>query len=248
MIEVIKPNWPAPAMIKAYTTTRIGGVSQNNFISFNLASHVEDDIDAVNSNRALLGKQLGLPNEPLWLTQVHGIEAVQAELYQNTVIADASYTQESNTVCAVLTADCLPVLICDRAGTCVAAIHAGWKGLAAGIIEATLKKLSVTTKDLLAWLGPAIGPNAFEVGEDVFNLFITHEQQAEQAFKSIDKHTWLANIYLLAKQRLMQLGVNSIYGGEFCTYTQAEKFFSYRRDHQTGRMASLIWIKKSRFS
>lgn len=243
MIEVIKPNWPAPVMIKAYTTTRIGGVSQNNFTSFNLAAHVEDDITAVNKNRVLLRKQLGLPNEPLWLTQVHGIEAVQAELYQNTVIADASYTQKSNTVCTVLTADCLPVLICDRTGTCVAAIHAGWKGLAAGVIEATLEKLPVNTKDLLAWLGPAIGSTAFEVGEDVINLFIKHEQQAEQAFKSFKNNKWLANIYLLAKQRLMQLGVDSIYGGEFCTYTQAEKFFSYRRDKQTGRMASLIWIE-----
>lgn len=242
MISFIQPNWPAPTNIKAYTTTRIGGFSCTPYDTLNLATHVNDDPINVEKNRILLREFLHLPDEPLWLTQVHGVEVVQAELQQPYVVADAAYTREKNIVCAVQTADCLPVLICDRAATCVAAIHAGWKGLAAGIIEETIKTLKILGSDLLVWLGPAIGPQAFEVGEDVYETFITHDSNAALGFKKIDNKKWLANMYLLAKQRLHQLGVQNIYGGEFCTYTDKERFFSYRRDNMTGRMASLIWI------
>lgn len=242
MISLIQPNWPAPTNIKAYTTTRIGGVGRAPYDTFNLAAHVNDDPANVEKNRILLQEFLHLPSEPLWLTQVHGVNVVQAELQQPYVTADASYTREKNIVCVAQTADCLPVLICDRAATCVAAIHAGWKGLAAGIIEETIKMLKISGNDLLAWLGPAIGPQAFEVGDDVYEQFIAHDANAALGFKKIDNKKWLADIYLLAKQRLHQCDVQNIYGGEFCTYTDKEQFFSYRRDNITGRMASLIWI------
>lgn len=243
MSFVIQANWPAPKNIKAFTTTRIGGVSKTPYDSFNLATHVGDDRKAVEKNRALLQTTLQLPNEPLWLTQTHSIDVVQAELQQAYVNADASYTRQKNIVCAAQTADCLPVLICDRAATCVAAIHAGWKGLAAGIIEQTIKAMNIPGKELLVWLGPAIGPHAFEVGEDVYQQFITHDANADLGFNKISSQKWLADIYLLAKQRLHAYDVTAIYGGEFCTYTDKEKFFSFRRDKTTGRMTSLIWIE-----
>ena len=189
-----------------------------------------------------MAEQLQLPAEPIWLNQVHGIEAVQADTAQRSVTADAAYTRQPNTVCTILTADCLPLLICDKNATCVAAIHAGWKGLAAGVIEATLKNIGIPGENLLVWLGPAIGPNVFEVGDEVRKQFIAHDPAAKQAFKINENNRWLADIYLLAKQRLAHYHVNEIYGGDFCTYSDKEFFFSYRRDHQTGRMASLIWI------
>lgn len=242
MLEIIKPDWPAPSHIKAFTTTRMGGFSQGNFSSLNLAAHVEDNLDSVQRNRLLLKQTFALPQEPLWLTQVHGTETVIAEHCQTNVVADASYSYQINTVCAVLTADCLPVLITDCAGTCVAAIHAGWKGLAAGILETAIEKLAIKPEMLLVWLGPAIGPNAFEVGKDVFQEFVEYDNAAKQHFVPTSKEKWLANIYELAKQRLRKLGITAIYGGDHCTMTEAEKFFSFRRDQKTGRMASLIWI------
>lgn len=242
MLDIIKPDWPAPTHIRAFTTTRAGGFSQGNFSSLNLAAHVEDDWVAVNKNRLLLKQTFHLPQEPLWLTQIHGTETVVAELSQIDAMADASYTCKANTVCAVLTADCLPLLITDCAGTCVAAIHAGWKGLAAGIIETAVKKLPVDPDNLLVWLGPAIGPKTFEVSADVLQVFIQYDADAERAFTAINQEKWLANIYELAKQRLIKLGITATYGGEHCTMTEAEKFFSFRRDQKTGRMVSLIWI------
>jgi polyphenol oxidase len=215
MFDVITPNWPAPAKVKAFTTTR--------------------------KNSAVLRNHL--PSEPCWLKQVHGVHVVEAKISDAKIIADAAFTRQTNIVCAVLTADCLPIFLCDRNATIVAAIHAGWKGLAAGIIEQTVKALNIPAENLLAWLGPAIGPTKFEVRADVLEKFITVDPQAEQAFKPFTSDSWLADIYLLAKQRLQQCNVTAIYGGGLCTYSDEQRFFSYRRDNQqTGRMASLIWL------
>jgi YfiH family protein len=244
MIEIITPQWPAPLQVKAFTTTRKGGFSQAEFSSLNLADDKGDEKTAVARNRALLREQLLMPAEPLWLTQVHGTTVVPAEQHEPGVTADAAYTRKTNVVCAVTTADCLPLLICDKAGTCVAAVHAGWKGLAAGVIEATLKTLQIPGNQLLVWLGPAMGPQAFEVREDVLQQFVAADPQAIQAFKPISADQWLVDIYLLAKQRLANYNVTAVYGGKYCTYTDAKRFYSFRRDNKTGRMASLIWLQK----
>ncbi len=241
MLDLLSPNWPALARVKAYTTTRKGGFSQGPFTSFNLRLGGDDD-EAAKRNRQLLADTLKLPNAPVWLAQVHGTNAVPAELAAPLTTADASYTFKPNTVCAVLTADCLPVLVCNRQATCVAAIHAGWRGLAAGVIEATLQKLNIPAAELLVWLGPAIGPDVFEVGDEVRQQFIAIDPQANAAFLP-HKDRWLANIYLLAKQRLTNSGVTAVYGGEFCTLTDKDRFYSFRREPVTGRMASLIWLE-----
>jgi YfiH family protein len=242
MINVITPNWPAAKNIKAFTTTRHGGVSQQAFASLNLANHVGDDTEAVKNNRALLRAQMRLPNEPVWINQVHGVEVVQADIISSLTTADASFTNQPNIVCVVMTADCLPVFFCNKAGTHVAVAHAGWRGLVDGVIEETIKALKIPGNELLVWLGPAIGPQAFEVGEEVLQKFCAIDPQAEAAFKTSPNNRWLGDIYLLAKQRLQKCGVTAIYGGDLCTYSDSEQFFSYRRDGQTGRMASLIWI------
>lgn len=242
-IDFITPNWPAPANVKALQTTRVGGVSHAPYTSLNLGAHVGDDAIAVAQNRQLLSPYL--PSEPVWVNQVHGVEVIDAA--QSTCLqnADASFATKSKVVCVTMTADCLPVLLCDAAGTVVAAVHAGWRGLCDGAIEAAVNKMAVPPSNILAWLGPAIGPNAFEVGSDVREQFMQHDHQAEQAFKPYgDK--WLCDMYLIAKQRLNQLGVTQIYGAsvneDFCTYTDEARFFSFRRDNVTGRMASLIWL------
>jgi len=242
-LEFITPSWPAPKNIKAFTTTRIGGFSKSPYDTFNTANHVGDDPDAVAKNRKLLRETLHLPSEPTWLNQVHGVEVIQANQQTTPVTADASFTQKPGVVCVAQTADCLPLLVCDRAGTTVAAIHAGWKGLAAGVIEATINTLKIPAQELLVWLGPAMGPQSFEVKEDVLAAFTTVDPKAELAFKPINSTQWLANIYLLAKQRLNNLGITHIYGEELCTYNDKERFFSFRRDKDTGRMASLIWME-----
>ena len=242
-LNFIIPNWPAPANVKALQTTRAGGVSHAPYVSLNLGAHVNDDAIAVVQNRQLLSPYL--PSEPVWVNQVHGIEVIDAA--QSTCLqnADASFTTKANVVCVTMTADCLPVLLCDQAGTVVAAVHAGWRGLCDGVIEAAVNKFSVVPSEILAWLGPAIGPNAFEVGEDVRQQFIQQDSCAEQAFSAFDEK-WLCNMYLIAQQRLTKLGVRQIYGGgineDFCTYTDETRFFSFRRDNVTGRMASLIWL------
>ncbi len=245
MLNLITPDWPAPANIKAFTTTRAGGYSQAPFDSFNLAKGIGEDEAIVARNRLLLKEQLQLPSEPRWLQQVHGIQAIQADLHSMNTPADASFTRKINTVCVVTTADCLPLLVCDRAGTCVAAIHAGWKGLSAGVIEATLKALAVSSDQLLVWLSPAIGPQVFEVGDEVYQQFVAHDAQASLAFKRKQNNRWLADIYLLAQQRLNTYGVTQISGGDFCTYSNPEQFYSYRRNNITGRMASLIWLTET---
>lgn len=242
-LTVIKPNWPAPANVQAIQTTRQGGVSLAPYDSLNLAMHVQDAVPAVQQNRQLLHTLV--PSAPVWLNQVHGTTVLDAALVHGVPDADAAFTSLPNVVCVTMTADCLPVLLCDKAGTVVAAVHAGWRGLCDGVIEATVAKMPVASSELLAWLGPAIGPNAFEVGADVRAQFIQRDAQAALAFKPhADK--WLANLYLLAQQRLTALGIKQIYGAginqDFCTYTDAQRFFSYRRESVTGRMASLIWL------
>jgi len=240
---MIYPNWPAPDNIKAMTTTRNeGGVSVAPFDSLNLADHLGDDHDAVASNRQQLFNLAQLPNTPLWLSQVHGVRVINSVDWQMNIEADASFSSTLDHVCCVMTADCLPILVCNRQGTMVAAIHAGWRSLADGIIEATLAEFKCEADDILIWLGPAIGPNQFEVGLDVYQAFTAYSPLAAQAFKQTDKTHYLADIYQLARQRLQALNINTIYGGDYCTLSDPKRFFSYRRDDLTGRMASMIWI------
>jgi YfiH family protein len=242
-IELIFPQWPAPGNVRAATTTRLGGASQPPFDSLNMAGHVGDEPVAVTANRNRVAEQLVLPDSPHWLSQVHG--TVVADLDLGTIgipEADGSITQRTNCVCAVLTADCLPVLFCDKAGTRVAAAHAGWRGLAAGILEATVASLGVPANELFAWLGPAIGPQSFEVGEEVYQAFIEQDGDADSAFSDSDPGHWYADLYQLARLRLNKIGLTDVFGGGFCTFTDGRRFYSYRRDGKTGRMASLIWL------
>jgi YfiH family protein len=243
MKHYINPNWPAPKNIRAYSTTRQDGHSKPPFDSFNLGFSSGDDPEKVKANRQQLNDELNLPKEPHWIKQVHGTVVDCADLAETSVVADASYSFKKNNICVISTADCLPVLFCDRAGTKVAAAHAGWRGLAAGVIEATFKAMEISPQDTLVWLGPAIGPKAFEVGEEVRQQFLQIDGLAHTAFVPSHKSgKWFADLYALAKQRLSKLGVTKIYGGDFCTYTDRERFFSYRRDHaKTGRMLTLIW-------
>jgi YfiH family protein len=241
-LQFIAPDWPAPANVRAAVTTRVGGVSHAPYDTFNLATHVGDDPAAVRANRAHLRAALALPAEPLWLKQVHGVAVVDAARAGTEPEADGAFATQPGAVCAVLTADCLPVLLCNRAGTKVAALHAGWRGLAGGVMEAGVKAMGVAGSELLAWLGPAIGPEEFEVGPEVRTAFIQHDAQAAQAFRAAREGKFLADIYQLARQRLQRLGVAAVYGGGFCTVTEGARFFSYRRDGATGRMAALIWL------
>lgn len=244
MISLIQPNWPAPKTIKAYSTTRSGGVSSGAYSSLNLGDHVNDLPDNVLKNRALLREYAQLPQEPAWLEQVHSTDVVTLNgqpLTNNR--ADAAYSTMTNQICTVMTADCLPVLFCSVAGDEVAAAHAGWRGLCDGVLEKTVKHFVTPTHHIMAWLGPAIGPEQFEVGDDVRQAFLQHDSNADSAFKAYKSGKYLADIYQLARQRLTALGITQIYGGDFCTFTDSEQFFSYRRDRITGRMASLIWIE-----
>lgn len=238
----IKPDWPAPETVKAVTSTRDGGVSVAPFDSFNLGLHVDDEANAVLHNRELLKKQLSLQQDPVWLTQTHSTTIIEATPATALQAADASFTQHKNLTCAVLTADCLPVLMCDKAGTTVAAVHAGWRGLMNGIVEKTIAALPCKPKDVLVWLGPAIGPEAFEVGVDVYDSFTSQDPQADAAFIQTEATHWHFNIVTEAKRRLQTVGVIEVYGGDRCTFTEKEHFFSYRRDGVTGRMGSLVWI------
>lgn len=239
------PDWPAPASVRAIQTIRSGGVSQAPWGSLNLGDHVGDVIEHVAANRAVLHRFL--PSEPLWLKQVHGALAVNAAMTAHLPVpeADASFSRELNRVCVVMTADCLPVLFCDRAGTVVGAAHAGWRGLLNGVLEQTMLAMRVDPTELLAWMGPAIGPAAFEVGEEVQQAFVEQQPLAASAFLSAGDGKWMADIYALARIRLRAAGVPSISGGEFCTLSDSSRFFSYRRDGITGRMATLIWLTPS---
>ncbi|MDM8347597.1 peptidoglycan editing factor PgeF [Pseudomonas sp. sp1636] len=235
----LTPDWPAPAWVKACITTRSGGISAAPFDSFNLGEHVEDDPVAVTKNRQRLISQLGC--KPAWLRQVHGVAVVPAEPGE-VVAADASWTATPGLACTVMTADCLPVLFCDRAGSRVAAAHAGWRGLAGGVLEATLDALAVPAEDVLVWLGPAIGPQAFEVGAEVRAAFMAVHPQAADAFVvSVNPGRYMADIYQLTRIRLAARGITAVYGGGLCTYSDP-RFYSYRRAARTGRFASLIWL------
>lgn len=245
-IHFIQPNWPAPPNVKTLQTTRTGGVSQGAYASLNLGAHMNDDPLAVAKNRQLLSDYL--PSEPVWVNQVHGVEVIDAAASGCLENADASFTTKPNVVCVTMTADCLPVLLCDKKGTVVAAVHAGWRGLCDGVIEAAVAKMQVPANEILVWLGPAIGSDAFEVGDDVREQFMAKDSKAALAFRPHgDK--WLCNIYQIARQRLNALGVTEIYGAsvneDFCTYTDKARFFSFRRDNVTGRMASMIWLEKA---
>lgn len=245
--DLIFPDWPAPSNVKALQTTRIGGVSDGLYASLNLGDHVGDDPLKVAANRQRLNQYV--PSEPLWLNQVHGIEVVNAATASCLPFADAAYSRASNTVCTVMTADCLPLLMCDENGITVAAIHAGWRSLLDGVIEATVKAMQLPSQSLMAWMGPAIGPQAFEIGAEVRDGFIARDRQSAAAFQQISADKWLGDIYLLARQRLDKMGVERIYGSgvneDYCTYTDQARFFSFRRDGATGRMASMIWLDAS---
>jgi YfiH family protein len=233
------PEWPAPENIHAATTLRTGGVSAGVYASLNPALHVGDRNEWVIENRQIIKTQLNLPSEPVWLNQIHSNLVIDAARSETLPEADASYNMEPGIVCAVMTADCLPLLVCDTEGTCVAAIHAGWRGLLAGVIANTVESLQ--KKNLLVWLGPAIGPECFEVGTEVRDLFVNKSASFINAFRKQDQGKWLADIYQLARTELATAGIDRIYGGDFCTVTEQARFYSYRRDKETGRMASLIW-------
>ena len=237
----IPAQWPAPAHIHAGSTTRLGGVSQPPFDSLNLALHVDDDPQHVAINRQYLSDYLGLPNEPHWLTQVHGCDVSTDNAITDE--ADACTTQIAGRACVVMTADCLPVLITDRQGTCVAAVHAGWRGLEQQAILQTIEKMPVNQKDLLVWLGPAIGPEAFEVGEEVRDQFLKQDQHFAKAFVAGKQQgKWLLDIYAIARHQLAGMNIGGVYGGDLCTYQDDQRFYSFRRNKITGRMASLIWM------
>jgi YfiH family protein len=241
--QLLRPGWPAPRGVRACCTTRIGGASAVPFNGLNLATHVGDDPLNVAYNRALLREHLALANEPAWLRQVHGIHVVQLPASDAEPEADASWTTEPGNVCAVLTADCLPVLLCDEDARCVAAAHAGWRGLASGVLESTVNALPVLPTQLMAWLGPAIGPLHFEVGPEVFERFVDQDPAAAEAFvPSEHPGRLMADLYELARLRLRRLGVTRIYGGDHSTVAEPEQFYSYRREAVCGRFASLIWL------
>lgn len=235
----IIPDWPAPANVCALVTTRHGGISSGPYASLNLGTRTDDDPAAVAENRARL--QAHLPQPPKWLAQVHGAHVVDADALQDIPAADASVALQPGTVCAILIADCLPILFTDRAGSCVAAAHAGWRGLAGGVIANTVARMPADPGDLLAYIGPGIGPDAFEVGDDVLHAFCDESPEHRSAFAALRPGKWLCDLPALARIALRRAGLTRIYGGSDCTVSDPQRFFSYRRDKVTGRMAALIW-------
>ncbi|MDD2724725.1 MAG: peptidoglycan editing factor PgeF [Methylovulum sp.] len=235
----LRPNWPAPETIQAACTLRTGGVSVAPYNSLNPALHVGDHVDSVRQNRQIIGDMLHLPGEPKWLAQIHSGRVVDAASVDGQEEADASFTDQAGIVCAVMTADCLPMLVGSCDGQKIAAVHAGWRGLLAGIISNTIAAMQ--TNDVLVWLGPAISPDCFEVGVEVRDAFVAKSDLSAPAFTPIANGKCFADIYQLARVELAGLGITRVYGGNFCTVTEQERFFSYRRDQVTGRMATLIW-------
>ncbi len=236
------PDWPAPRNIHAYTTTRHGGVSQAPFNTMNLGLNTEDSNENIEQNRKQLIQQFNLPSEPFWLHQVHGTRSVDIGTCPSAT-ADAAYTCKKHTVCAILTADCLPILVCNTQGTHVAAIHGGWRGLADGIVEKTLKQLNLPPEETLVWLGPGISKKYYIVGDDVKKIFENFDDQAKAAFSFHSPAKWFCDLFLIARQRLHNCHVNQVVGGDICTYQDTNNLFSYRRETPTGRMVSLIWIE-----
>ncbi len=242
-MNFIYPDWTVDKRVKALCTTRSGGVSQNAYSHLNLAQHVGDDSESVETNRSRLVQAVGLPEAPRWLDQKHGTQLINAGCASQTKEADGIYSRQGGEVCAVMTADCLPLLIADREGEFVAAVHAGWRGLLAGIVEEAVKKSRLPPERLEVWLGPAIGADFFEVGEEVYSGFSSRYPETEQAFIQRSQGKWNADIYLLARMALKRVGVDKSCGGCFCTFADSERFFSFRRDGITGRMASIIWLE-----
>lgn len=234
-------DWPAPARVKAWVSVREGGISRAPYSTLNLGTHVGDEPGAVAENRRRLATALGLPAEPNWLTQVHGCRVVDLDEPWSGP-ADGAVTGRTGVVCVVLTADCLPVMLADRSGRRVGIAHAGWRGLAAGVIEAVVAAMETPPAEVLAWFGPAIGPGAYEVGDDVRSAFLDDDTEAATAFRPNQRGRWQADLYALARMRLQRLGVTSIHGGGSCTFSEPERFFSHRREAPCGRMASLIWL------
>lgn len=233
-MNFIQPNWPAPKNIHAFVTQRCHG---------NLGMHIKDDLETALSNRKAIYTALNLPNEPIWLKQIHSHIVVPATKNFLNAEADASYADQTNQVCAILTADCLPILLCDFLGKKVAAIHAGWRGLVAGIIENTVQKLNTFPENMLAWIGPGISGQVYEIDDSVRDQFIQKNQNFSSAFIVSKKNHWFADLPRIAKIILNQAGIQKVYGGEYCTFLDKEKFFSYRRDGKdTGRQASFIWM------
>jgi polyphenol oxidase len=239
------PQWPAPSGVHVVSTLRgapgAGGASHAPYGYFNLGSHVGDDPLAVAENRRILVREAGLPAEPSWLAQVHGLTVADLDEAAPLGPADAAITRDSGKVCAILTADCLPIVFATDMGDTVAAAHAGWRGLAAGVIEATVRAMGAQPERLIAWLGPAIGPDHFEVGGEVREAFLSTDPGAGNAFKANALGRYMADLGMLARRQLEDLGVSHIYGGGECTYARADRYFSHRRDGVTGRQATLVW-------
>ena len=237
----IVPDWPAPARVRALVTTRAGGASSGRYSSFNLGARVGDDTLAVRHNRALLRELL--PGEPVWLRQAHGRRVIDAARAAREEEADGAVARRPGAVCVVLTADCLPVLLCDREGGAVGIAHAGWRGLAGGVIESVVGAMGTAPRRIIAWLGPGIAQDAYEVGRDVVDAFVAADANARRAFSERAGGKYGADLYALAGQRLEKCGVGEVYGGAFCTHRDSGRFFSHRRDGVTGRMANLIWLE-----
>jgi len=246
-IQLIVPDWPAPPGVVAVSTTRTGGASEGPYASLNLAKHVGDRDNLVDQNRARLMRDLGLAEQPRWLNQVHGNHVVAAEEVSRPVAADSATAYKFGVVCAVMTADCLPILLCDRRGRRVAAVHGGWRGLVSGVIGATVsmfKSRGIAAADLLAWLGPAIGVAVYEVGQDVHDAVETVGHTA--AMTATAPGRWHLDLCAFARADLRACGVANIHGGDLCTYSDPQRFFSYRRDATSGRQATLIWRSSTR--
>jgi polyphenol oxidase len=245
-IEVLTPDWPAPQSVRAAFTLRTGGVSVSPFNSLNVGAHVGDATAAVLENRRRMRAKLQLPAEPSWIEQVHGTDVADLDVLPDgtarRLIADAVVTRRAGRVCVVQVADCLPVLFAARDGSVVAAAHAGWRGLAAGVLEASVAKLGIDPSRLLVWLGPAIGHEHFEVGDEVRAAFVARESAAATAFVANARGRWHCDLVALARQRLTALGVSQPFGGRWCTFGDPARFFSYRRDGRCGRMAALLWL------
>jgi YfiH family protein len=254
----VEPDWPAPGGVRALSTWRSGGVSTAPYASLNLGDHVGDGAASVAENRRRLAVAAELPSQPVWLRQVHGttvadldvadrgatdLDAAGIDAAAGVAPADAAFTRRRGRVCAILTADCLPILLAADSGGVVAAAHAGWRGLAGGVIEATVQALAVPPAKLMAWLGPAIGPQHFEVGAEVREALLKGDLGAEAAFTATARGRFMADLDALAQRRLAALGVGRIYGGGRCTYAEADRYFSHRRDGMTGRQATLIWLE-----
>jgi hypothetical protein len=239
--EWLVPDWSAPAHVRAFVTTRAGGVSKGDYASMNLGYGSGDDAGHVARNRAIVREKL--PSEPRWMKQVHGTHAVHIDRADDQPTADAAVTSHAGRVAVVLTADCMPLFLCDDSGTRVAVAHAGWRGMAAGLIESTVQAMQADPAHVMAWMGPAIGPDAFEVGREVREAFVAVDAAADRAFRAHQPGKYMADLYALARQRLARAGVERIHGGGFCTYHENERFFSYRRKRASGRMGAFIWIE-----